>query len=169
MQACDSLEASPIMPCDTPILKQNTIQQINRTINNQLAMKKLLFTFALAGVVSAGAAFKACAFSAIAFNPDTGRAGWANDYTNLEAAKTRALEECPGGHIVFTGDSRGFYAVDRWRDDKGDSGIVYGRGNTLSEVYQKNIKWCSDRGRTIIGHAGWWRETIGSPQPTRFD
>ena len=72
-------------------------------------MKKLLLIFALAGVVSAGAASRACAYWALAFNDATGVANWAWNDNTLEGAQKTALKGLPGGHIQFSDYARGFY------------------------------------------------------------
>jgi hypothetical protein len=112
-------------------------------------MKKLLLTFALAGVVSGGVASRAFAFWALAYNGATGVAGWNWNNSTLEGAKRTALKRCPGGRILSTGDTRGFYAVDHWRDGKGDIGISWGWANTLSEARRLADKQCSDRGTRL--------------------
>jgi len=93
----------------------------------------------------------------------TGAAGWNWNNSTLEGATTAALRSCPGGRILSTGDIRGFYAVDHWRDGKGDIGISLGLANTLSEARRLANKQCSDRGRTIVKNSGYWQETVGSP------
>jgi len=62
-------------------------------------MKKLLLTSALVGVVSARGLPLGLLRSV----------RWL--ITALEGAKTAALNRCPGGRILSTGDTRGFYAV----------------------------------------------------------
>jgi Domain of unknown function (DUF4189) len=127
-------------------------------------MKKLLLTFALAGIVSAGATFKACAYCALAYNPATGEPGWAWNCDTLEVAKAKALAECHGGRIEFTNAARGFYAVVRSRDGKGNTVIAWApAANTPSEAYGLADKWCLDHGRTVVAHLGYWQETVGSP------
>ncbi len=52
-------------------------------------MKKLLLTFALAGVVSAGATYRACGYCALAYNPATGKIGMMSNCYTLEEAKQK--------------------------------------------------------------------------------
>jgi hypothetical protein len=99
----------------------------------------------------------------LAYNPATGKPGWGYNYSTLEMAKMRALEECPGGRIEFANGTRGFYVVDRWRDGKGNTNLAWAWANTLSEAYRLAEKWCSDRGRTVVARVVSWQETVGSP------
>jgi hypothetical protein len=74
-------------------------------------MKELLLRSALVGVVCAGAASRAFAFWALAYKGATGVAGGNWNNSTLEGAETAALKRCPGGRVLSTGDTRGFYAV----------------------------------------------------------
>jgi hypothetical protein len=131
---------------------------------NQSAMKKLLLTFALAAVVSAGAASRAYGYCALAYNTVTGNIGMIHNCNTLEEAKRQALSACPGGRIEFANGARGFYAVDFWRDGKGNIGVSWGPGySTPSEARRQADKWCKDRGYTITKYSASWQETVGSP------
>jgi hypothetical protein len=134
--------------------------------SNRSPINKFLLTVALASLVSVGSAFKAYAFTAIAFNTDTGVTGAAWNYPTILAAERKALEGCPGGHIVFTSDRRAFYALDSWRDSNNRTGIVYSTGSTLREAYLNNIQTCSADGHIITEHRGHWQETLNpAPRP----
>jgi hypothetical protein len=151
------------------ILQTNSRWRRNNSADsssNRSPINKFLLTVALASLISAGSAFRAYAFTAIAFNTDTGVTGAAWNYPTIIAAETKALEGCPGGHIVFTSDRRAFYALDSWRDSNNGTGIVYSSGYTLREAYLKNIQTCSADGHTITEHRGHWQETLNpTPRP----
>jgi hypothetical protein len=125
-------------------------------------MKTPLLTFALAGVVSAGVTSRASAYCALAYNDATGVAGWTWNCNTREVAKAIALKSSSGGRIEFTGDTRGFYAVDRWRDGRGNTGLAWAWANTPSEAYRLADKWCSERGKTVVRHDRYWQETVGA-------
>lgn len=152
------------------IIAEERVAKYQRIINNLLPMKKLLLTFALAGVVSAGAASSACAYCALAYNPNAypnapwaNPTGWAYNCSTLEEAKAMALAQCPGGRIEFASATRGFYDVSRWRDHKGHFSIAWGQGATTHyEAYRQATTWCSQHGVQAYQASADWQETVGS-------
>jgi hypothetical protein len=99
-------------------------------------VKKLLLTFALAGVICAGASSSACPYWALAYNFVTGKTGWKANCNTLEEAKRQALAAWPGGRIECAGGITGFFALDYSRDGRGNIGICCKRASTLNEAYR---------------------------------